>query len=297
MNLNKQRIRLLVLCFVAGFTIAACAKPPREPTAPPVPPGSVIAQEQVFDGKTFINTLELPAGPYARFGLPKMTKLVHEKHALNSDTVAWLKVPNTTIDDVVVWYPNDRNEFYLRRNFEKRSDFNGIFFADYRCKFDGTAAGLSKNTVIYGHSMSDDPLDYRQQFSPLKFFRDEEFARKTPYIYLSTHGEDLIFEVFSVMHASTGLLYNSPEPEDFNALIAECKARSIYSYDVDVKEGDKILTLSTCTYSLPDGRRFPLVTADNGYRYAVMARLITDRQNLKNESSLAVNRNLKAPEV
>ena len=294
MKWDKQRIWFLVLCFVAGFT-AACAKPLREPAVPQLPPDVTVVEETVYDGKTFVNTLELPAGPYAQFALPKMTKLVHEKHGLNADTVAWLKVPSTTIDDVVVWYPNDQNEYYLRRNFEKRSDFNGIFFADYRCEFDGTAKGLSSNTVIYGHSMSDDPLDYRKQFSPLKFFQTEEFARQTPYIYLSTFEEDLVFEVFTVMFSSINLIYNSPEPDDFGAIIAECRARSLYNYDVEVTENDKILTLSTCTYSLPDGRRFPLVTAENGYRYVVMAKLVTDKSNLKNEASLTVNPNLKAP--
>ena len=295
MKWDKQRILFLFLCFITGFTVAACAKPPQEPAAPPAPPAVMVREEKVYDGKTFINTLELPAGPYARFGLPKMTKLVHEKHEQNTDTVAWLKVPNTTIDDVVVWYPDDKNEYYLRRNFEKRSDFNGILFADYRCKFDGTAKGLSTNTVVYGHSMSDDPLDYRKQFSPLKFFKDEDFARQTPYVYLSTHGEDLVFEIFAVIYSSINFFYNSPEPKDFDETIALAKARSIYNYGVDVEKGDKLLTLSTCTYSLPDGTRFPLVTTENGYRYAVMAKLVTDKSALKNEADLTVNTSPIAP--
>lgn len=293
MKWKKQRILFLVLCFVFGFTAAACAK---NTQAPEVQPPVASGQEAVpYDGKIFVNTLELPVGPYAKFALPKLTKLVNEKHKLNSDTVAWLKIPNTTIDDVVVWYPKDRNEYYLRRNFDKRSDFNGIFFADYRCKFDGTSAGLSANTVIYGHSMSDDPLDYRKQFSPLKLFKDEKFAKQTPYIYLSTAGEDLIFEVFTVMFTSVNLYYNTPDPEDFESLIAECRARSLYNYDVKVQKGDKIITLSTCTYSLPDGRLFPVVQTENGYRYAIMAKLITDRTNLKNEAALTVNQSRKAP--
>ncbi len=276
-----------------GFTAAACAENQSvspEILAPAPETSASISEAHVYDGKSFINTLELPKGPYPMFALPKLTSFVREKHAQNSDTVAWIKVPGTTIDDVVVCYPGDRNSFYLRRNFDKRSDFNGSIFADYRTTFDK----LKPNTTIYGHSMSDDPLDYRKQFSPLKLFQDIEFAKKTPYVYLSTAGEDLVFEVFTVMFTGIDLYYIDPDPKDFEGLIEKCRARSLYNYDVSVKKGDKILTLSTCTYSLPDGRTFPVNTDEHGYRYAVMAKLVADKTNLKNKASLTVNNSIAA---
>lgn len=291
--MTKQKALIWLLCFVLGFTVAACATVPE-----PVPGPEAVPQEvtpptpETGDGKSFVNTLELPGGPYAKFALPKLTAQVQEKYGQNSDTVGWLQVANTTIDDVVVWYPEDENEFYYRRNFDKRTSFNGLFYADFRCKFDGTAAGLSQNTVIYGHSMSDDPIHESKLFSPLKLYKNEDFARENPYIYFSLSGEDLIWEVFAVFFATEQLPYNIPDPAEFLRTIGECRARSLYNYDVGVTENDKILTLSTCTYSLPDGT--PLAYP-NKYRYAVMAKLVTDRSALKSEARITKNHEPKAP--
>lgn len=287
----KQKILILVLCFVLGFTIAACTTAPSaEPV--PVPQEITPPTPETGDGESFVNTLELPPGPYARFALPRLTAQVHEKYTQNSDTVGWLQVPNTTIDDVVVWYPGDENEFYYRKNFEKRNSFGGVFYADFRCKFDGTAEGLSPNTVIYGHSMSDDPNHESKLFSPLKFYKNEDFARENPYIYFSTSNEDLVWEVFAVFFATEYLPYNIPDLSGFLSTIGECRARSIYNYDVGVTEKDKILTLSTCTYSLPDGTS---LSYPNIYRYAVMAKLVTDKSDLKSEARITKNSEPKAP--
>lgn len=289
--MNKQKFLALILCFAVGFTAAACAS-----KAVPVPSesdlGTPSLTEGAGDGKTLVNTLELPAGPYAKFALPKFTQEIQEKYELNSDTVGWLMVPNTTIDDVVVWYPGDRNQYYYRRNFEKRESFNGCYYADFRCTFDGKAAGLAPNTVIYGHAMSDDPLDARKLFSPLKFFKDPEFAKENPYIYFSTSEEDLLWEVFAVFYAMDTLPYNNPSPPDFAGIISECTKRSIYTYDTQVTAGDKILTLSTCTYSLPDGTP---ISYPNHYRYVIMAKLVTDKSKLKDEAEFVINPAPKAP--
>ncbi len=290
----KQKILLLFLCFVLGFTVAACASKP-EP-APSESAPQVVSESSAEDaqglGETFINTLELPQGPYAKFALPKLTAQVGEKYTQNSDTVGWLQMPNTTIDDVVVWYPGDKNAFYYRRNFEKRESFNGIYYADYRCTFNGGAAGLSPNTVIYGHSMSDDPLDSRKLFSPLKFFKDETFAKENPYVYFSVADEDLVWEVFAVFFATVQLPYNNPSPKDFAGIISECTKRSIYTYDTQVSANDKILTLSTCTYSLPNGTP---IAYPNDYRYVIMAKLVTDKTKLKTEAAFVKNPSPKAP--
>ena len=59
----------------------------------------------------------------------------------NSDTVAYLKIENTTIQYVVVKTTN--NEFYLRHNFNKEYNVAGWIFADYRNKFDGTDKNIA----------------------------------------------------------------------------------------------------------------------------------------------------------
>lgn len=287
-KINKNTLFSVILAIVMIFSVTACSQRP-EIAEDSSGQSSAIS---TGDGKTFINTLQLPDGPFIEFALPNLTPLVSEKHEINADTVGWLQVPNTTIDDVVVWYPGDKNRYYYRRNFDKKESFNGIFYADYRCKFDGGAAGLAPNTVIYGHSMSDDPLDKRKMFSPLKFYKDQDFAVENPYIYFSIAETDLVWEVFAVFFATVDLPYNHPFPTDMANIISECTKRSIYTYDVQVSATDKILTLSTCTYSMPDGRG---LSYPNDYRYVVMAKLVTDTAHMKEQAALELNPSPKAP--
>jgi sortase B len=278
----KQKLAGLAVFFALGLSAAACISLHDAPTSSQEPSSQSEAQ-----GNTFYNTLEAPVGPFAAFALPKLTAQVKEKRGLNADSVGWLQVPGTTIDEIVLWYPGDANEFYYRRNFDKRESFNGSYFADFRCTFNGKAEGLAKNTVIYGHSLSDNPNDPRKLFSPLKFFKDEAFAKKTPYIYFSTLEEDLVWEVFAVFNADDVIPYNLPQPPDFMAIVEQCRKLSLFNYEVPVTKEDKLLTLSTCIYHRPsDGA---LLGYPNKYRYGVMAKLVTDKSTLKNEARLTVN--------
>ncbi len=265
----KQKICGLCVCFALGLAVMACTSTAGTPKGPDIYPPTA---SQDFGAGIFVNTLKAPKGPFARVKPPQLTARVREKHALNSDSVGWLQVPGTTIDDVVLWYPHDVNEFYYRRNFEKRESFNGSYYADYRCTFDGTAKGLSPNTVIYGHSMSDDPNDPRGLFSPLKLYWEEKYARENPYIYFSTMGEDHAWEIFAVFFSTDAMPYNIPAPGNFEQLVAECKKLSIHDFNVPVTSDDKILTLSTCIYHDPvDWSRLPY---PNEHRYAIMAKLV-----------------------
>jgi sortase B len=279
--MQKQKLAGLLAFFALGLAAAACASLSEAPPAP------APSSQQQMGGERFYNTLEAPEGPFAAFALPKLTAQVKEKRGLNADSIGWLQVPGTTIDDIVLWYPGDANEFYYRRNFEKRESFNGSYFADFRCTFNGKAAGLAPNTVVYGHSMSDDPNDPRKLFSPLKLFKDEEFAKETPYIYFSTLEEDLVWEVFAVFNADDSIPYNLPRHPDFLSLVEQCRKLSLYNDEVAVTKEDKLLTLSTCIYHRPsDGA---LMGYPNKYRYAVMAKLVTDKSTLKNEAKLVKN--------
>ena len=278
----KQKLAGLAVFFALGLSAAACVSMREAPPSSPDP--SSISEA---GGDKLYNTLEAPKGPFTDFPLPRLTARVREKRGINSDSVGWLRAPGTTVDDIVLWYPGDANEFYYRRNFDKRESFNGSYFADFRCTFNGRADGLAKNTVIYGHSMSDDPNDYRGLFSPLKFFKDESFARATPYIYFSALEEDLVWEVFAVFNATDTMTYNLPNPPDLMAVVDEGRKLSFYNYDVTVTKEDKLLTLSTCIYHRPDNGA--LMSYPNRYRYAVMAKLVKDKTALKNEAKLEKN--------
>ena len=263
---------LAVLMFVAS--VAACSSAQQTPTPPPVIEEYIPAVPEAQPEP--VPLFERP---------PSFIELIAGKYARNPDTVGWLFVPGTSIDDVVVHYPHDANEFYLRRNFERRTSMSGVYFADFRNTFDGTVAGLSRNTVIYGHSLdlNDDPD--APYFDQLKRFLDEDFARENPYIFFSVAGQDLVWEIFAVYYATISLPYNLPDFTDqgFLDILGQMRKRSQFIYDVDVGVDDKILTLSTCTYIFTPGV-FP-----NNYRFVISARLVEEGADLPLTANLVVN--------
>lgn len=203
----------------------------------------------------------------------------------NSDTIGWLHLDGTTIDDAVVKTSyNDNNQYYLRRNAKGESDYYGCYYADWRCS-SGSRDSLSKNTVIYGHSMSEDSDGVK--FSQLKKYLRSDFAKAHPYIYFSTIEEDMIWEIFAVFYTDIQFDYINPNPaaSAYTNLIEKAKSLSIYDYGIDVTGTDKILTLSTCTYQLSNGTK---LSYPNNYRYVVMAKLVDAGTELKEEAALTV---------
>lgn len=224
---------ILVLIVLLQCTFAGC-KPKVEPL-PSESSGATIGE----NFPAFINPLPFPENP--EYSPPLNTGFMlkaQEKFKLNPDTIAWLEIPDTTIDDVVMFYPGDHNSYYLRRDFEKRYNFYGSYFADYRCTFGNGREGMSRITTIYGHSMEDNPNE--KAFSQIKKFQDEAFAKAHPYLYFSTTDEDMAWEVFTVMYGNVSIPYNIPNLSDdeFTALLKECRSRSFYNYNVDVTPSD-----------------------------------------------------------
>jgi sortase B len=228
---------------------------------------------------------------------PRLQNDVADKEGDNSDTIGWLQVPGTPIDDVVVQREGDLyNEYYLRLNFDQQPEFNGVYFADSRASIgDGTREGLGVNTCIYGHAIADEKADSRYgiRFGPLHNYRDPDFARENPYIFFSTEEEDMAFEVVAVFTANVNnpdMPYNSnfETGAEFLAVVEdEILPRSKYNYNAELSEDDKFLTLSTCIYTLDDGTVAPY--PDTAYRYAIMARLLDENEPMKAEADFTEN--------
>lgn len=184
----------------------------------------------------------------------------------NRDTVGWLKVPGTDINNCVL--QSYDNAVYLRANEKREYDVYGCYFADWECSV-GTREEFSPNTVIYGHSdLKDNPEGPR--FSQLFKFTDPEFAKETPVISFSTlEGGFMEWEVFAVFYTEKTFDYISAQPEGgVDQLAKTCQEKSLYNYDVTVGPEDNILTLSTCTIKYG--------AQDNSHRFVVMARLLPD---------------------
>lgn len=155
----------------------------------------------------------------------------------NSDAIAWIKVNGTDIDFPVV--KGTDNSYYLTHNFDKEKNKAGWIFADYRNKFDGT----DKNIIIYGHNMKNGSM-----FASLKDVIKEEWYNNenNKYIAVITENENCKYQVFSVYQTETEEYYLQTNISNFKEFVEKIKGRSKKNFNVDIKETDSILTLSTC---------------------------------------------------
>lgn len=158
---------------------------------------------------------------------------------INNEIVGYLKVNNTKIEYAVV-QGND-NDYYLKRNLDKKDNIGGSIFMDYKNKVDGT----DKNIVIYGHNVKDGSM-----FGTLKNILEEEwYNNKENYIIdFITEKEKQKYQVFSVYKIESEEYYIDTEFEsnEFEKFIKTLKGRSIKNFDIQVEKDDSILTLSTC---------------------------------------------------
>ena len=281
---------LLALCMI--LTLSACGKDPAAPVDPVDPAGPTSPEDPNGEG-------ELTKEEQLKELQKKMLENTLAMQQKNKDTIGWLYIDGTTIDDVVVKVNyNDDNAYYLRRNANGENDNDGCYFADWRCKSGGREA-LSKNTVIYGHNLGrpQNSIFFDKEnhangpkFAQLLKYQDPEFARSHPYIYYSTIEEDMVWQVFAVFYTDISFDYINPAPTDaaYTSLLKKAQDLSFYDYDVEVTSNDKILTLSTCTYRLADNTKLHY---PNNYRYVVMAKLLPADAELADEVALTVTKN------
>lgn len=164
------------------------------------------------------------------------TNLIKE----NSEVVAWISVEGTNINYPIVQHTN--NEYYLNHTFNHSKNKAGWVFLDYR----NDAKELGKNTIIYAHARKDGTM-----FGTLKNVLESEWQQniKNHIIKLSTLNENSLWQVCSVYQIPTTTDYIQTDFLDDNEylkFLRVIKERSIYDFQKELKQDDKILTLSSC---------------------------------------------------
>jgi sortase B len=221
---------------------------------------------------------------------PALSSQILEKRKENDDAVGWLIVPGTTINDVVLLNPPRDNNYYTLHNSLGQPDPKGAYGMDYH--FDPSVAAarenLYRNMALYAHNLDDDPNGIF--FAQLKKYKDPAFAKANPYIFFSTADEDMVWEVFAVFDTTINLPYHFPGAYwySFSTVLDTVYESSIYDYGVTISEEDRLLTLSTCTFSVPGHEAMP-ITELNDYRFVVMARLVEPEEQIKKEAAFTVN--------
>ncbi|MFV0466095.1 MAG: class B sortase [Lachnospiraceae bacterium] len=174
-----------------------------------------------------------------------------ELFKLNSDLVGWITIDGTLIDYPVVQSKTDA-DYYLTHNFYKE-------VSQFGCPY--VQAGIdvtepSDNIIIHGHNMKDASM-----FAGLIKFKKEAFGSEYRYITFETQKKKRVYELMAVFviaadeNASTIYGFtDASDPVEFEEFVEECSRRSLYDTGVTAEYGDKLLTLSTCDYSVKDGR-------------------------------------------
>ena len=228
---------LLVNYFAEGQTQSAKYDAIREQIEPT--PSAVSAAAS--GASTPANASRASSGPTA---YEKYEKLF----AQNSDMVGWIKIDGTPVDYPVM--QTDNNSFYLTHDFNKKYSLYGVPFVDAACRLNPQ----SDNVIIYGHHMKNG-----QMFGALVNYAQKGYYLAHPVIEFDTRYGYGQYKIIAVFHTTPDKFpyhefISAENAAALDTFIGRCKAFQYYDTGVTAVYGDKLLTLSTCEYSEPDGR-------------------------------------------
>ena len=198
-----------------------------------------------------------PAEEIAPVPTPELSPIQVDFNQLRGecrDIVGWIYSEGTKINYPVVQYPGDNPStaeyYYLYRDIHGNYSGNGTPFLDVMCAGDFS----DYNSIIYGHHMNDGSM-----FASLDNYRaaDGAYAREHNVMYLNTPNGNYRVELFAgYLTDADSNTYTISFPDDSSFLLycQEMKAKSDFPSDVVVQPGDRIITLSTCSYEWHDAR-------------------------------------------
>ena len=164
----------------------------------------------------------------------------------NEDIIGWIYSENTPINYPVV--KSNDNEYYLRRLTNGEYNIAGSIFMDYR----NSASLEDNNTIIYGHNMKNNTM-----FGSLQEYKSQEYYDNHKIMYYFTPEKNYMIKIFAGYTISV-------ESDIYNLAVIDEKEieglinKSDFKSDVDIRQDDKIVTLSTCAYDY-DGARYIVV--------------------------------------
>lgn len=171
----------------------------------------------------------------------------------NNDMVGWIYLDGTNIDFPVMQTKTVKN-YYLYKNFNEEYSVSGLPYVQEDCD----VFIPTDNVIIHGHNRSDGTM-----FAPLLKYKKADFFNQHQIIEFDTINECHSYQVFAAFEVivNTGddqfPYYNftsARNESEFNDFVNTAKSLSFVSSDVEVKYGDKLITLSTCDNDVTDAR-------------------------------------------
>lgn len=204
------------------------------------------------------DTIETGSDDLADAEIPALERNYRPLVQENGHLAAWLIIEGTDMDYPVLYTP-DNPEYYLRRAFDGSYALSGSLFIG------ANSAPGGSNIIIYGHNMNDGSM-----FGKLDSYADEDYAKEHQEIIYDLIQPDGSYErlTFEVMAAFYSRIYSVDEdgvfryyyntdlsdPDAFQYYIENVMSASLYDLGVTAEYGDRLLTLSTCSYHTEDGR-------------------------------------------
>ena len=165
---------------------------------------------------------------------------------INPNIVGWLILEDTQINYPVV--QGSDNVKYTNHLFDGRRNATGALFVDSY----NQPNFADRNTIIYGHNMRDGSM-----FSVLEQYREQCFFSAHPWIFLLTPEQNYVVELVAgytsdVQSSAWRLDFSDDtEVEDW---INERQKKSDFVSDVQTRQADRFVTLSTCSWAFDDAR-------------------------------------------
>ena len=170
----------------------------------------------------------------------------------NNDMVGWIEVPGTKINYPVMQTPGNK-DYYLKRDFYHNWSEWGSIYAREACDINKP----SDNVVLYGHHMKDGSM-----FAGLDAYRRKSYWEENQYFTFDTLYERHTYQIIAVFKTSANIgegfayhIFNTADSEEeFNQFMDEVHKLQMYKTGLTAEYGDMLLTLSTCEYTLDNGR-------------------------------------------
>ena len=175
-----------------------------------------------------------------------------EIHAQNTDLVGWIRIDGTPLNNPVMQTP-DRPNFYLDHDFDGNSSEWGAIYAREECDVNEP----SDNITLYGHNMLDGSM-----FSVVHDYIDRQTWENNPLIFFDTLTDYHVYKIFAVFKTSANMgqgfryhmFVDANTEQEFDEFVSTCKKLSFYDTGITPVYGDKLICLSTCEYTLDNGR-------------------------------------------
>lgn len=163
----------------------------------------------------------------------------------NEEVVGWLYSKETVINYPVVQAKD--NDYYLTHLFDRTENKMGAVFMEYKNQPDVS----DKNTILYGHHMKNGSM-----FASLIDYQEQAYYEQHPELYYATPEGDYHFEVYAgfLAEADETCPLSFGSDEDFLAYAQQMKERSTFDSGITINEGDRLMTLYTCSYEFSDAR-------------------------------------------